>query len=171
MTKKLNQRAGFTLLETLIYLALFVIVSIVVSLILLSTTNAFLLAYNRRTAGTDGQNTLVRVVLETRQATSIDVANSVLGANLSTLQLNTTDSGGSPTTVKFFVATSTLFVQTGANTAQALTSSSTKVSKFMATRFSTASSEGINFDLTVIAGSRASSTGTFSGTAVVRGSY
>ena len=171
MTKPLNRQAGFTLLETLVYLTLFVIVSTVVSLILLSTTNSFLLAYNRRTAGTDGENALVRAVLETRQATSVDVANSVLGANLSTIQLNSTDSGGGPTTVKFFVATSTLFIQTGATTAQALTSSSTKVSKFMVTRFSTASSEGINFDLTVTAGSRASSTGTFSDTAIVRGGY
>lgn len=153
------------------YCAIFVIVMSIVSLVLLSTTDVFKLAAFRRTVGVTGQTALMRAVTETRQSISIDTAQSVFGATSSVAVLNTLDDNGVLTTTRLFTVGDSLYLRVGSGASQPLTGSSTRVTLFRATRFTTAHSEGITFDLGLVSTRHASTTALFTNTAVLRGGY
>lgn len=163
-------KEGWSLVETLMYCALFVVVMTIVSLILLSTTNVFKLAAARRTVGVTGQTALMRVVTETRQSVAVDTINSVFGATSSVVALTTYDDGVL-TTMRFSVIGDVLYMRSGTGPYQPLTGSSTRVTNFTAERFTTSQNEAITFDLELASRVSASTTAHFTNTAIPRGGY
>ncbi len=102
MRKYLQQSiAGYSIVETLIYLGLFVLISAVAINALLNVVKIFPDIRSNRDLLDSGYTAMERMTREIRGAVSIDTANSTLGTSPGVLQLNTLDSNGSAKTVKF----------------------------------------------------------------------
>lgn len=97
MKLKNNNRKAFSLIEIIIYIAIFTILSIVVInsfIIVLSSFSTIRSNHDLLNSGSIAMETIAR---EIRQADSIDVPNSTSEV----LQLNSTDSSSNPVIVKF----------------------------------------------------------------------
>jgi len=162
---------GFSLVETLIYSSILILVTGMASGILILSNNSFKQALASRSLGRDAQGAMVRSVLETRQASGINVTDSILGSNTSTLALYTTNEAGSPIEASLSVVGDTLYLSKEGDESKALTSSSTKVVTFKVDRFTTVNSEGVNIELVLSPFNNPSSIVSFYDTAIVRGGY
>jgi len=98
-----NSKKGYTLVEALIYIAIFVVMSsVMVSLILLILeTNRQVAPLNSLSRG--AISTLEIISREIRNASSIDTVGSVMGTSTGSLKINTFDQRGSPKTIKFYL--------------------------------------------------------------------
>lgn len=99
MKYKINNKKGISLVETIIYLAIFTMVSILVINSFITVMGSFSTTRTNRSLMEAGINSMERISREIRQADSIDVLNSSL--NGGTLQLNSKDSGENLITIKF----------------------------------------------------------------------
>ena len=110
--KKNNSRVsfkrGYTLVEALIYIAIFIIMSsIIVSLILsILETNRQVLPIN--SLSNNATSALEIMIKEIRAAVGINVANSVFSDSNGVLDLNTLDADGRPREAKFYLDSGTL---------------------------------------------------------------
>src|SRR3989344_1392841 len=120
----MHSRRGITLIEVVLYVALFTAMSLAVVQLILNTQNAFAHARIQRKALAQGNTALERIARELRLAGDVDAAASVMDAHPGTLQLNTvvspTDS--TPITRTFYLASGTLMMQEGTAAAIPLTS-------------------------------------------------
>lgn len=110
---------GFTLVEAIIYTALFVAVSVVVVNLAINTGNAFTRARVSRAVHEEGTAALERMVREIRLAETVNGAASVMDANPGTLVLNTVVSPTDPTPItrRFYLAGTMLMMQEGSASA------------------------------------------------------
>jgi hypothetical protein len=113
-----------------------------------------------------------RIVREIRGATSIDVAVSSFGVSPGVLQLNTKDSSGANTTVKFFVSGGKLHVSEGGVDKGPLVLSHVTIGRLVFYEITTSGVPAVRFELELTSnrGSR-SETRSFTGAAVLRNSY
>lgn len=169
MNKKISQ-SGFSLVETLMYVTILILVVTMSTSILLLSNNSFKSALVSRALGRDGQGAVARVILEVRQGSSINIADSIFGADPSTLAFYTTDDAGNPIEAEVSVIGDTLYL-TKDDESVPLTSSSTQVTTFEVRRFSTVNSEGVNIELILSPVSGLTTSATFFDTAIVRGGY
>jgi type II secretory pathway pseudopilin PulG len=102
INKKDNIKSGFTLVEIIIYLAIFVLLSIVIidALLAVQKTNRNVIVYNGLT--TNAVSVLEKITKETREAVSVDVANSVFATSSGVLQLNTLDNSDTAHVIRFY---------------------------------------------------------------------
>jgi type II secretory pathway pseudopilin PulG len=170
MKATFSNQSGFSLVETLMYIAILVLVVTMSTGILLLSNNSFKSALINRSLGRDGQGAVARVILEIRRGSSLNVADSEFGADPSTLAFYTTDDVGNPIEASVMVVGDALYL-TKDDEMVSLTSSSTQVTTFEARRFSTVNSEGVNVELILSPVSNPDISATFFDTAIVRGGY
>ncbi len=123
-------KQGFTLIETIIYTAIIVFVSIIIVEAVLTMTSSF---YNIRiTKGINegARSSMERMIREVRAASSVD-PTSAFGYNPGYLKLNTTDSDGNPATVEFLVENNSLKIKNNAGPAEILTSPNISISSLI----------------------------------------
>lgn len=99
--KRGNLMRGYSIVEIIVYLAIFTAISILVInsfIVILSSFNTTNMNRKMLEAGTV---TMERMSREIRQAKNVDIVNSFLNINPGVLQLNSTDSGGNSITIKF----------------------------------------------------------------------
>lgn len=115
-------KKGFSLIETLVYIGIFSLVSVVaVNLFIMAIDSV---AKNRvlQKINTSAEISMERMVREIRGASSIDINESVFGVNPGILQLNTIDQeSGASTTVKFNVSNNAILITKENFSPQALT--------------------------------------------------
>ncbi len=99
MNKILKNEKGFSIIEIIIYLAIFTMISLLVINSLLTVMTAFSKIRNNRSILEAGMNSMERMSRDIRQSKSIDLLHSNLGAGI--LQLNSTDESGNPIIIKF----------------------------------------------------------------------
>jgi type II secretory pathway pseudopilin PulG len=101
--KQKNYQDAFTLVETVIYLAIFILVSagIVDLIFAIQKTNRNVTVLNGLSL--NAVSVLEKITKDTREATGLDLANSILNATSSTLQLNTVDISETPHLTKFYL--------------------------------------------------------------------
>lgn len=97
---------GFSLVETIIYLAIFTMVSILVINSFITVMSSFATTRTNRSLLEAGITSIERISREIRQAGSVDLTNSNLGLGI--LQLNSTDINDNPIVLKFKKENSTL---------------------------------------------------------------
>lgn len=163
---------GFSLVETLLYTAIF-------SLMLLVVTETLIAAV--RHSGTfravarieqDAAAMLERMVREVRDAESVNVAASTLGAHPGTLALNTTNASGGARAVKFHLDNGVAYLTEDGSITGPLSSGAVTVSNIVFRRIVTSRSEGVRIELTLQSGSgQAARSENFYATAVLRDSY
>ena len=168
-----KNKNGFSLVEVLVYLAIFTVLSILVInsfIVILSsfnTTNA-----NRRILES-GTVVMERMTREIRQASSINIANSTMGANPGVLYLNTTDSGNNVIFVKFKKETNgDLDIYQNSNSGNNLLGSHVTVSSLVFRRITTTESEAVKIEMTITySEGNITKSENFYNTIILRGSY
>ena len=170
---KHNSTAGFSLIETIVYISLF----IVISTVLVTTLFGMLHAYTELRVNDDLLDaehvSMERLTREIRNAITIDPASS-FGSDPGTLTLDAKDGAGSPKTIKFDVSPSgTLEVLDSTDsTERALTGSKVRVTSLVFRNIADTTGSAVRVEATFE--SLRSSVGqsvTVSDTAVIRGSY
>lgn len=127
VTKRTSQTVstrGVSLIEGIIYVAIFMIVFLVVVQLIVNTQNAFVKARYRRAVHEQGTAALDRIIREIRLAKSVDASQSSMDVNPGTLVLNTvvSDTDATPIIRKFFIQNSAIMLQEGVSSAVPMTS-------------------------------------------------
>ncbi len=166
-------QSGVGLIETIIYLALFITISVV----LIGSLFGMMRSYTQTRIDndlTDSAHVAVeRMTREIRGALSIDTTTSDFDSNPGVLKLNALDSGGSAKTVQFSVASSVLQMTDSTDgTARDLTGSKVTVTSLIFRKIVTAKGSAVRVEMT-LQSTRAGSSKTINlyDTAALRGSY
>jgi len=167
-----HSQEGYSLLETVVYVAVFAVFSVVVVNSLIVVTGTFLNIRTERTVNNTASVALDRIVRETRLANSVDTLNSTFDVNPGRLTLNTTDSMGGATTVEFYIENGRLKVKEGGVVSGALTSSSVVIDSAIFRLVTNGSAQAVKMEFALHdSRDKTSVTKYFYNTALLRGSY
>jgi len=140
---KLKSKGGFTLIELLLYVSLSAAILFVIIMFVSSLLEARV--RNQTVATVDGEgNRIVSLITQTIK-NSISINSPVIGAESSTLSLNTGIGGNDPTV--FSLVSGVIMMKEGANPAVALTSNSVIISNLNFRNLSRPGTPG-NVDIT-----------------------
>lgn len=141
---------GFTLVEMIIYVAFFAILSILAVNATIMVMRSF---YSLRLTQSINQSTTValeRLSREIRNAYDFDGAQSTFGTNPGRLMLNTEDAGGNNTTMEFYMdANSQLRLREGGVEKGALVTKSVTLTNLVFRSIDTPNSKAIKVEMTV----------------------
>lgn len=174
MPQTTRAHSGHTILESILYIAILIVISVFVTSYLAGMASLWGSSRNTRNVTDAGKLIMERITQEIRLAQSIDQAQSVFGSHPGSVTLNTFESptSSASTTVSFSLSGTTLQMQQAANPAQALHSPKIRTTRLFITRIATSNSEALRIDLSVEtgAGSTLQQKNYFT-TVVLRGSY
>lgn len=169
---KTQNKNGFSLIEIMVYLAIFTTLSILVInsfIVILSSFNTT--SMNRKLLES-GTISMERISREIRYAKNIDIVNSFLGSNPGALQLNSTDSSGNFMTVKFINENSNLNLYKNDNLEGNLLGQNISVTNLIFSRITTTESEAVKIEMTLqYSGGNNIKSENFYDTIVLRGGY
>lgn len=166
--KKFNK--GFSLVEIIIYLAIFSMISILVINSFITVMSAFNITRTNRDLVESGINSMERISREIRQADSIDVVNSNL--TLGILQLNSKDEFNNPVVIKISKDSSLLNIYKDNVLYGNLLSQNIILNNLVFRRIETTESEGVKIEMTITdIRSKNNKTENFYNTIILRGSY
>lgn len=149
-------KKGFTLIETIIYTAVFASVSFLIFGSILTTYNVFREIRISRNINRAAETSLERIIREIRLAKSIDDGTSIFNTNAGRLKLDT---------VEFLMNGSSLMIKEGASDPVSLNSTGTGVSSLIFRKITASTtSQAIKIEME-ISGEK------FYSTAILRGSY
>jgi len=158
---------GFSLIETLVYIAVTVLVSYAGVTTFLSLNTVLIRNQTERTLGHSANVSLERMVRDIRSAVSVNVGGSTLGTSPGVLALSQ-----GATTTTFSVSGGNVVVAVNGTNLGPLTSDAVTVQNLTFTRYVATTTEMVRVALTLSANSKAASTTrTFYTSAVLRGSY
>ncbi len=164
-----NKKSGYSLVETIIYIAL---LCILISAIIWSTAS-IVKAYKKMRTIRDVENSAVaamdRMEREIRDADSVNASQSTFGTSNGVLTLNGNTPTGTSETLKFYLTNGVLYVDQNGTQLGPLTLSDVTVSNLTFNYFSNSNSSGVQILMTLqTSGTPAKS---FEDSAVLRGSY
>ena len=168
MTKRNSK--GFSLIEILIYLAIFAVVSIVVINSFITVLSSFKRTRSDRDLLESGLTSVERISREIRQAKSIDMTNSTCSGSFCILQLNSTDINGVDKIVKFMVSSGFLKIYENGVDQGSLTSENISISSLIFKNIVTTNSKAVKIEMTII-DSNSDKTANFYNTIILRGGY
>ena len=172
LSKQKNTTNGFTLVETVLYVALFITLSIMAMNALFQTIKAFNDLRISRDINDSSVTIMERLTRDIKSANGIDMANSTFGTSPGRLTLHTMNASGTPLTVEYYIASSTLRIRENGVDKGSLMSASTRVDNLVFRYITTGVTEAVKTELHIY-----SSRGTvndvdhFYNTSVLRGSY
>lgn len=140
---------GFTIVELLIYLAIFTAFSILAINMLLTMTRAFAEARVVRDVNHAGLVSMERLSREIRGAESIDTGMSSFGANPGVLKLDGTDGLGAARSVRFYVLSGVLKIDENGVYLGDLTDPSVAVTNLIFRTFNTAQGSFVKVEMTL----------------------
>ncbi len=170
MKKKIKNKKGFSLVEIIIYLAIFAMISIFVINSFINVMAAFNTTRINRDLLESGISSMERMSREIRQASSVDLVNSNLGMGI--LQLNSTDDLGSPMVIKFSKDVDLLNIYRSGVLLDNLLGSNVALDLLVFRHILTAQGEAIKIEMTVHnVDGRKMKTENFYNTIILKGSY
>ncbi len=163
-------KKGFSLAETIVYIALLAIIFIVV----INSLVAIMTSYYTVKSSKDIENSamlgLDRIERDTKNAASI--ASISTSTNPNSITINTFDTNGNPLVDRFYVATGTLSVDENGIYSGPLSVSGVTVTSLIFSPINTGNSSGVRIQMTLQTGSgNAFKSKNFFDTALMRGSY
>lgn len=158
---------GYSLIELVIYIALFALISVVIMNALITVMRTYASAQGYRRLQTNGELIMERVVREVRDASALS-GGSVYTSNPGTLSLSGTDGSGAAHTAVFSVSNGALVLNDNGTSAN-LSTSEVAISNFIVRRITTAGGEGIKIELTLTTTNGHIVSASFYGTAMLRG--
>lgn len=174
VTHKKNQK-GFTLVESMIYLAILVFLLAGVINAVITLTSMYRKVRVVRSVESSAVILMDRIIRETRNADSINSAQTSWNISNGSLALNTTDTSGASSVIRFYIATGTsraMLEENGINLGP-LTDSNVRVTSMLFRSYSTSTSAAVKIEMTLESASTSPLyvSRNFYGTAVMRGSY
>jgi Tfp pilus assembly protein PilV len=158
---------GFSLIEVLIYISVTVLVSLAGVLTYLSLSITMVRNETERAVSHAAQVTLERMVRDIREATSINSVQSTFGASPGVLALV-----AGATTTEFSLSGGNVILTVNGTDVGPLTSNEVTADQLLFTHYVGTSTELVRVSLTLSASNKAASTTrTYFGSAVLRGSY
>ncbi|MEI8339121.1 MAG: type II secretion system protein [bacterium] len=158
--------AGFTLIEMLVYLAIFIVLVMAITSSLVYLSKSYQELAQRKNLTNSAVSVLNRISFETRQASSINIANSVFGTSSSRLYLDSKNTDGSNTNYDFYLDSSVLKLKKDGVDQGALTLPGVAVNSFEIYRPVGTSTNAVTVKMSLTSGTK---TGDFGTTAVIRG--
>jgi len=143
---------GFSLVEMIIYILILVSLLVVIMNITVSIVRSQRAVKASRNVENSAMISLERITREVRQMNDVSSTLSVFDTNPGTLVLNSTDIGGNPRTVEFYVASSTIFMKENGVVSGALSQSDAVITNLIFRHFSNASVDGIRIEMTIESG-------------------
>lgn len=172
LTIKKSGKAGFSLVETILYMALLVLVMGVIVQMIIAIGGVYRNIKLTRELESSGAIAMENMLREIRNASSVLVNESVLGVNPGTLTVSGTDENLNSYKTTFSFSAGKILVSKNGDTPVALTSSSGSISYLLFTHITNDNSEGVRVEMEVSGSSGSVSTSErFYGFAVLRGSY
>ena len=170
MYKQRNK--GYSLIEMIVYLAIFTSVSVLVINSFIIVLGSFSATRTNRDLLESGAVVVERIAREIRQAESVDVANSTLGSSPGALQLNSNNSGGTPVIIEFRIVNGALNLYEDDILVRNLLGQNISVTSLIFRRISTTNGEGVKIELTLQDSiSKNLQTASFYNTIILRGGY
>ena len=169
--KKIKKN-GYSLVEIIVYLAIFTTLSVLVINSFVIVLGAFNTTRSNRNLLESGSLAMERISREIRQASSVDIANSVMGSNPGVLQLNSTNSAGTTMIMKFVVGNGALNISKDGVLIGNLLGQNILVDNLIFRRITTTNGEAVKIELTLEdSGSKISRLENFYDTIILRGAY
>jgi len=168
---KVKGSAGYSLIEMVVYIAVFAVLSVVIVNGLLTITSSFLKIRTERAINNTALLAIDNIVRESRLANSVDILNSTFDATPGRLTLNTTIND-LPGTVEFYIDNGQLKVRENSIDAGILTPPSIVLDNIVFRLITNGSAQAVKIEITMHdSRDKAYVQKTFYNTALLRGSY
>ena len=163
-----SKSGGYSLIELVIYLAIFIGISVVIIHSLVSIMRTYATAESYRRLQNNGELAMERIVREVRQANSITAGASTFDTSPGTLSIASTDEDSVNHIIVFDVADGALRMTDNADSGN-LTSSEVVVSSLLFRNISTAGGGGVKIELVLSTANGHSASAPFYSTVMLRG--
>ncbi len=138
---------GFSLIEILIYVSLFSAMSVASMNSLFEVIKAFNDLRVSRDINDSSVQIMERMTRDIKSATAVDLANSTFNISPGRLTLSTVTASGTPLTVEYYVANSTIGIKENGVDKGSLMSAKTTVDALVFRYMNTGSSVGVKVEL------------------------
>lgn len=147
--KNLRKNSGFSLVEILVYIAVFAVLAVVVINSYATVVASFNETQTNRDLQESGNTVMERISREIRQASSVTVANSTLGSSPGILEMASTDYSGTAQTVKFTLASGAVNLYINGSLIGNLVGQNISATSLIFRRFTTTAGTGVKIELTI----------------------
>jgi len=144
-----NKKSGFTLVEMIIYIAFFAILSVLATEALMVVMRSFYTLRLTQNINQSATTALERMSREVRNAYDIDVAGSTFNTSPGQLTLRTKDTFGANTTVEFTVSGNQIRIKEGGVDKGSLMPKSTTVTNLIFRQITTTNSKAIKIEMSL----------------------
>lgn len=164
--KMFLKKSGFSLVEMIVYVALFALILLSVINIVLSFSRSYQQLASMRMAEHTGVIAMERLARDIHEASSVDTVNSVLGTSFGTLVV-----ANGATSTRFYVSSGELRVSVNGSDIGPLSVSSGKLTSLVFRHIISPVNQAVKIDMTVqgVTG-QASTTKTFHSTVILKNS-
>ena len=144
---QIHKAKGFTMVELVVYIGMFALISVVLVNSLMSTIRISNELRAARDINDSAVSVMERLTRDLRGGTQIDLVNSSFGANPGRLTFQTLSASGTAMTVEYYVSTSTLLVKENGVVRGSLLSSRTKIDGLVFYYVSSGATTGVKTEL------------------------
>lgn len=144
-----TKKSGFTLVEMIIYIAFFAVLSVLAIEAIMVVMKSFYTLRLTQNINQSATTALERMSREVRNAYDIDAGGSTFNANPGHLTLRTKDSGGVNTTVEFYVSNGQIGIREGGVDKGSLMAKSTTVTNLVFRQITTTNSKAIKIEMSL----------------------
>ncbi len=174
---KLHSKRGFSLVEVVLYVSLFSLMSVLTFEALFQTVRAFTHLRISRDINDSSVKIMERLTRDIKSSVAVDMANSVFGIDPGVLTLSSVSASGTPLTVQYIMVGNALHLKEGASVFTlvdrgSLLSSQTSVSGVLYRLINVGGTTAVKIELHITASrGSVSETNYFYDTVVLRGTY
>ena len=172
--KNKKYTTAFTLIESVIYVVAFSVISIALVQVIISVNQTYAAIKSTQALEMSASDSLNRMSRDIKNATSVIIgASSTFGVSPGKLALSSKDCSGNIRSVEYYVDSANMLqVKENGMSVGKLTSSSTPVSSLIFKLIDTSNSSAIKIDMSLqVLKNRATTTESFHSTYILRGSY
>ncbi len=168
-----KKNRGISLVEMIMYIALLAVITVVVIDMMVSISVSYRTVKTTRDMENSAMTSMGRMETEIRDASSIDIPNSIFNTTSSVLSLNVENGTSTATsTIRFYLTGGQIEIDQNSASSGPLTLPSVTVSSLIFRNISTGYSSGVKIELTMTATTSANlMTKKFYDTAIIRNSY
>jgi type II secretory pathway pseudopilin PulG len=167
-----HKKNGYSIVEILVYLAIFTSLSVLVINSFITILATFDMTRSNRDLLESGATAMERISREIRQAESVDVPNSTLGSTPGILELDSTNSGGTPVAIRFVTSSGALNLYEEGTLIGNLLGQNISVTNLVFRRIITTNGEALKVELTIQdTSTKVARSENFYNTIILRGQY
>ncbi len=170
--KPLNLKSGYSIIEIIIYVAVFAVITLVIMNSFIVLVSFFNQTRTNHDLVKNGNIALDRMSYEIRLANNIRTGTSTLGSSPGVLDLDSVDSGGTAQTVKFDVSSGDLNLSYNSTLQASILAPNIDVTSLIFRKITTTNSTAVKVEITLQdTRDRTGLTEKFSDTIILRGGY